>query len=406
MKISEFKKAGHWPTLFSAFLYFDFSFMVWVMLGALGVFLAADLQLEPGQKALLVALPLLSGAAFRVVLGSLVDSKGPRKAALMGLCLTALPLLMGWFAPHTYAAFLVVGVLLGIAGASFAAALPLAGRWYPPQFQGLALGIAGAGNSGTVLAAFFAPRAAQWLGWQNVFGLLLLPWAAVLVVFLLMSKEPPAPKAQLGEKKAELAAMLRESTTWKFCGRYALTFGGFVGLASFLPIFLHDQYGMDKMKAANLTALCVMGGSFLRPLGGSLADRFGGEKVLMMVFSAIASLSLAAALLPSLLVAGVVLVALLSCLGLGNGALFQLVPQTFGQVRLGRITGLMGAAGGLGGFCLPMLLGNLKGSTGSFGWGFGVWAGLAALATLASALRLLRQPSAAGLGSMAGGEEA
>ena len=385
MKLDDFKKAGHWPTLLAAFLYFDFSFMVWVMLGALGVFLAADLNLSASQKAFLVSLPLLSGAAFRIVIGRLVDGWGPRKAAVLGLCLTLLPLVLGWMGPKSYECFLGVGLLLGIAGASFAAALPLAGRWYPPQWQGLALGIAGAGNSGTVLAAFFAPRLAAAFGWQNVFGLLILPWALVLAAFLWLAKEPPA--AAKPSKSGDWTGLLKEPKTWKFCGRYAMTFGGFVGLASFLPIFLHDQYGMDKLQAANLTALCVMAGSFLRPLGGHLADRFGGEKILLGVFGAVGILSLIASALPPLGFAGWTFVILLACLGLGNGAIFQLVPGAFGTARLGTITGLMGAAGGLGGFCLPMLLGNLKQSTGSFGWGFGIWATLVAAALFAGSRR-------------------
>lgn len=371
-----FMRAGHWPTLLGAFLYFDFSFMVWVMLGALGAFVAQDLGLTAAQKGLLVALPLLGGSAFRIVLGSMVDSVGPKKTGMIGLLLTAVPLFLAWKAPATYPIFLVVGLLLGIAGASFAAALPLAGRWYPPEHQGLALGLAGAGNSGTVLAAFFAPRLAEAFGWQAVFGLLLLPWALVVAALHFLAKEPPAAA---GANKEGWKELLAEEGTWRYCGRYAVTFGGFVGLASFLPIFLNDQYGLPKVQGGTLTALCVLVGSFLRPAGGLLADRVGGGKVLAWVFALVGGLSFGLSLLLPLHLEITGLVLLLGTLGLGNGAIFQRVPQHFGPAKMGRITGLMGAMGGLGGFVLPALLGSIKQMTGSFALGFTAW-GLAALA--------------------------
>lgn len=378
LNFKEFKKAGHWPTLLAAFLYFDFSFMVWVMLGALGVVISQDLGLSPSQKGLMVALPLLSGAVCRILLGSLVDSWGPRKSAILGMVLTALPLCLAAWGPHTYECLLFVGAGLGMAGASFAAALPLASRWYPPQWQGLALGIAGAGNSGTVLAAFFAPRLAAQFGWQMTFAFLLAPLALVLVAFLLLSKEAPQP-ASLGEREG-WGALLKLSDAWVFGLRYAVTFGGFVGLASFLPMLLRDKYGVAPVVAGNLTALCVMVGSFVRPLGGAIADRVGGLKVLSIVFVAAAILSVAAASLAPIGIEVALIVALLGTLGIGNGAVFQLVPTRFGPSRMGRVTGWMGALGGVGGFLLPSLLGSLKQSTGSFAYGFLIWAVAALLA--------------------------
>jgi NNP family nitrate/nitrite transporter-like MFS transporter len=375
MKLKDFKKAGHWPTLLGAFLYFDFSFMVWVMLGALGVVIAQDLGLSPSQKGLMVALPLLSGAAFRLILGSLVDQWGPRKTAILGLSLTALPLALAARGPKSFELTLGVGFCLGIAGASFAAALPLASRWYPPQWQGLALGIAGAGNSGTVLAAFFAPRLAALYGWQATFGFLLLPWALVMLAFLALAKEAPRP-ADAGQAES-WGGLLKLGDSWIFGLRYAVTFGGFVGLASFLPLLLRDQYGVSPVMAGNLTAICVMAGSFVRPLGGTLADRLGGLKVLGAVFAAAAGLSLLAACLAPLPLEMAALVSLLGALGIGNGAVFQLVPSRFGPSRMGRITGWMGALGGVGGFLLPSLLGTLKQASGTFAWGFVVWAAAA-----------------------------
>ena len=153
MKLTEFKRVGHWPTLLCAFVYFDTSFMVWTLLGSLGVFIAQDFHLTPGSKGLLVAVPLLGGSILRVVLGIATDHFGPRRVGLAGLALTLVPLWWGWLHSTSLGDLAGIGLMLGVAGASFAVALPLASRWYPPQSQGLDLGIAGAGNSGTVFAA-------------------------------------------------------------------------------------------------------------------------------------------------------------------------------------------------------------------------------------------------------------
>src|SRR5262245_22464971 len=191
MNLREFRRVGHWPTLLCAFLYFDISFMVWMLVGALAVSIAAEFQLTHAQKGLLVAVPPLGGAALRLVLGVLTDRFGARRTGLLGLSLTLVPLLLGWWWSASFGQVLCVAALLGIAGASFAAALPLAGRWYPPEHQGLAMGIAGAGNSGTALAALLAPGLAQFLGWRAVFGLALLPVVAVLLVFALVARDSP-----------------------------------------------------------------------------------------------------------------------------------------------------------------------------------------------------------------------
>src|SRR5438045_3757910 len=191
MKISDFRKAGHTPSLVAAFLYFDVSFMAWVLLGPLGPFIAETYKLSATQKGLLVALPLLAGSFFRPILGVLGDVMGPRRAGILGLTLTLVPLLLGWHFASRLHSFYLIGFLLGIAGASFAVALPLAGTWYPPEYQGLAMGIAGAGNSGTLLATLFAPMLASVFGWHTVFGLAILPIAATLVTFFLLAQDSP-----------------------------------------------------------------------------------------------------------------------------------------------------------------------------------------------------------------------
>ena len=371
MRLGELRRAGHWPTLLAAFLYFDVSFAIWYVLGPLANFIAADLALTVPQKTFLVATPLLGGSLCRIVMGGLTDYLGPRRAGLLGIGLTFAPLTIGWLAPPSYATLLVVALLLGIPGASFAVALPLASRWYPPRHQGLVMGIAGAGNSGTVRAALAMPRLAAAYGWQAAIGIALLPMALAALVFFLCAKDSPSqpPPRRLGE----YAAILREADTFWFALFYGITFGGFAGLASLLAIFFHDQYGVDKVAAGDLTALCVFAGSFMRPVGGWLADRHGGIRLLQVLYAAVAALAAGIATLPPLRVAVVLFVVALALLGAGNGAVFQLVPLRFRR-DVGLITGLVGAAGGLGGFFLPSVLGYLRDATGTWTTGFAVMA--------------------------------
>ncbi len=376
-KLKSFVREGHWPTLLSAFLYFDVSFMIWVMLGALGNYIAADFGLSPAQKGLMAAIPLLGGSILRLVFGHLTDTIGAKKTGCIGLAVTLLPLLAGWLWADSIGKVYAVGLLLGVAGASFAVALPLASRWYPAKSQGLVMGIAGAGNSGTLFATLFAPRLAEAYGWHAVFAFALIPLLIVAVVFTLLAKDAPAtPRKQ---SQSEFLAVLRERDTLLFSLFYGVTFGGFVGLASFLSIFLRDQYGVSKVTAGDLTSLCVLAGSFLRPVGGLLADKLGGIRILILLYGAVAMLALAVAQLPGVGIVVALMICTMACLGLGNGSVFQLVPQRYAK-RVGVATGILGAAGGVGGFLLPTILGAVKQQTGSYAWGFGLFAALALLA--------------------------
>ena len=189
---NSFWKAGHTPTLFAAFLYFDLSFMVWYLLGPMAVQIATDLQLTTQQRGFMVATPILAGAILRFVMGMLADQLSPKTAGLIGQVIVIVSLLAAWqLGIHSYGHALLLGVCLGMAGASFAVALPLASQWYPAEHQGKALGIAGAGNSGTVLAALAAPVLAAAFGWTQVFGLALIPLVLTLIVFALLAKNAP-----------------------------------------------------------------------------------------------------------------------------------------------------------------------------------------------------------------------
>lgn len=377
MHLKGFLQAGHRPTLVCSFLYFDISFMIWVLVGALGVFISKDFGLTPTQKGLMTALPILGGALLRLPMGILTERWGARRTGILGMVLTLIPLAWGYLRAEAFGEVLAFGLLLGIAGASFAVALPLASRWYPPQYQGLAMGIAGAGNSGTLLATLFAPRLAQWLGWHAVFGLAMVPLLLTLLCFALFAKESPAQPAP--RPLADHLLVMRERDALWFCLFYSVTFGGFVGLASFLSIFFHDQYGLTKVQAGDFTTLCVFAGSMFRALGGYLADRLGGIRLLEVLFVAVAALMLGVSTLPPLATVTVLLFFGMMSLGMGNGAVFQLVPQRFGH-QVGVVTGVVGAAGGFGGFFLPALLGALKDATGSYGAGFMAFAAGAVLA--------------------------
>jgi len=375
-----FWRAGHTPTLLSAFLYFDLSFMVWYLLGPMQVQIAQALALDTQQRALMVAIPILCGAVLRLFLGLLADRIGARRAGLLAQVLVIVALAVAWrVGVHSFAQVLLLGLMLGVAGASFAVALPLASRWYPPEHQGTAMGIAGAGNSGTVFAALFAPLLAAAFGFQNVFGLACIPLLLVLAVFAICAKDAPVPVARKTLRDyAQVLVGNRDS--WWFMFFYAITFGGFAGFASALPGYFHDQFGFDPKIAGWATAACVLAGSVMRPVGGVIADRIGGTRTLLAVYLSVALL-VAAAGLGIGGAAGVVCLFVLTllCLGAGNGAVFQLVPQRFGR-DIGLMTGLIGMAGGVGGFLLAAGLGVVKQHSGGYGIGLWAFAGVALLA--------------------------
>lgn len=371
-----FLSSGNLPTLVACFAYFDLSFAVWVLLGPLAVLIAQDLHLDPGQKGLMVAVPVLAGAVLRVVNGILV---GQWKARLTGIVMQVVVILgliaARLFGIHSFGQLLALGCVLGVAGASFAIALPMVSYWYPPEHQGTALGLAGAGNSGTVFASLFAPSLAIALGWQNVFGLAALPLAAVLLFFLIAAKD--SPNSPPPKTLADYGRLLGAGDAWWLMFFYSVSFGGFVGLSSFLPIYFHDQYGLTPVNAGYFTAACVFAGSFARPFGGLIADRIGGTRALMVIYAIVAVVLLVIAQ-GSLPVVGalVVLLAGMIALGMGNGAVFQLVPQRFGH-DVGLMTGLVGMTGGIGGFALAASLGYAKQFTGGYGPGFVIFAALA-----------------------------
>lgn len=378
-------KVGHPITLISAFLYFTIHFMIWVLVGVLGVFIAEELDLTASQQGLMVAVPIFAGSLLRIPVGILVDRFGAKRIGTILQILVLFPLAGGWVLVDSLAGILTVGLLLGFAGASFTVAIPLVSRWYPLAHQGLVNGIVGAGNVGAVLTTLIAPRLAEVVGWRQVFGLALFPVLLMLAISHWFAKESPnrhAPK-----RWSEHLKVLQESDCWWFNLFYTITFGGFVGLVSFLIIFLHDQYGLSPVMAGNVATLCVLPGSLFRPVGGYLADRVGGAQLLSILFGVIGVLIAGVGLLPPLPVLSVLLFLIMAAMGLANGALFQIIPQRF-RSEIGVASGIVGAMGGIGGSFLLLFLGLLKDLTGSYGAGLHLFA-LAAF-TVIVALRVLR----------------
>jgi NNP family nitrate/nitrite transporter-like MFS transporter len=247
----------------------------------------------------------------------------------------------------------------------------MASRWFPPSRQGLALGIAGAGNSGTVLATFFAPRIAVVLGWQRTMALTLLPLLLMALVWTALAKDSPVKVAP-----SRFGEVLGKADFWLLALVYSVTFGGFVGLTSFLPIFLNGEYHLKAVVAGTITAVAAFMGSAARPLGGYVADRVGGRAAGMVVLTVVALSAVAVGAHAGIVVTSAALFVLLAGLGAGNGSVFQMVPRRFPR-EIAVVTGLVGAAGGLGGFFLPTMLGSIKQATGSFTLGFAVFATMA-----------------------------
>ncbi|GAB3630295.1 MFS transporter [Pandoraea terrae] len=433
--LSQSLKSGNWRALLACFLYFDTGFTVWVMLGPLAPFIGKDITMTPAQLGFLVAVPVLGAAILRVTLGNLYQAYDGRRIALMGIALSAIPSVVLLLMPGlpSYTLLLVLGVLLGVGGASFAVALPMAGSNYPPKVQGLVLGLAAAGNVGAVLDGFMFPALADHYGWAHAAGaaLPLLGLAALALVFWAKDQGVKSGSASrafvsffitvfglialvlcvhggafgagktgvlllpfLGALLAiavlprHYRGVLGERDTWAVMLVYSITFGGFVGMSSYVTTLLISLYQMPRIEAGLVMSLLAFIGALVRPVGGLVADRISGVRALVLLLAAISVCDFAFAAWMPLQAAGIaLLVAIYVCFGLGNGATFQLVPQRW-QGKTGLMSGIIGAAGGIGGFYLPVIMGIAKETTGSYQMGFATFGGLAALAfALVVALR-------------------
>lgn len=367
MSVKGFWKSGHPPTLLMALLYFDMSFMVWMVNAAMAPFISQEFNLTPAEKGLMLSIPVFAGAFFRIPLGLVAEMVGRKTAALIGMAITIAAMFYGFYFVHTYTEVLIMGGVLGVAGASFAVALPLGAGWFPPQHQGLAMGIAGAGNSGTIFAGLLAPPLAKAFGWNSVYGYFAIPIAVVFILMWVFAKEPPdkVEKKSMGS----YLKVLGEKDIWIFNILYWVTFGGYVGFSSFIPTFMADQYGLSKVSAGQFMILIGFTASAVRVLGGYFSDRYGGIRVLSSIYILILVGALGAATIPSMQMFFVFVVIMAAGMGIGNGSVFQLLPLRYPHAKA-ITSGVVGEFGALGGAFIPMVMGYSMSTTGSYSSGF------------------------------------
>ena len=372
-----FLRSGHSPTLFAAFFYFAFSCAVWVLNGAMAPFIRETFHLTAAQQGLMLSIPIVAGALMRFPLGVLAQYIGRKPATLVEMGLIAVAMVFGLFFVHDFGDLLAMGVLLGIAGASFGVALSLGSGSFPAKHKGLAMGIVGAGNVGTAVSVLVAPALAQWLGWQAVYGVAAVAILVPMAVMVVFAREPADVNRHASLR--EHVACLFEGDGWVFSVIYAVTFGGFIGLTSFLPSYYFEQFGVSKVQAGQLTMLAAFMGAALRVCGGWLADRWGGIHVLTLVLSVVAASLVGIGFTgQSLLLTTLLMMLCFAALGAGNGALFQLVPLRWPAATA--VAGSMiGEIGALGGGLVPSTMGLTRQHLGTYAWGFLAFAALALL---------------------------
>jgi NNP family nitrate/nitrite transporter-like MFS transporter len=384
----QFLKSGHSPTLFAAFLYFSFSCCIWVLNGAMAPFISEAFSLSPAQKGLMLSVPIIAGALMRFPLGILSQYIGRKNATLVEMAMIAVAMLFGFFFVKSFNDLLAMGVLLGIAGASFGVALSLGSGSFPPKHKGLAMGLVGAGNVGTAVSVLIAPPLAQAFGWTTVYGIAAVAILVPMIVMIVFAQEPPDLDKHASFK--DHIACLFEKDGWAFSLIYAVTFGGFIGLATFLPTYYYDQFSVSKVQAGQLTMLAAFMGAALRVVGGWISDRMGGVNTLTIVLITIAAtLVLTGFSGGSLALTTLLIILCFAALGAGNGALFQLVPLRW-PLSTAVAGSMIGEIGALGGGLVPNAMGLSKQYTGTYMWGFIVFAGLAVVMLLLLRVMQLR----------------
>ena len=375
---------------------FAVTFWAWALLSPLGATLREQLGATAFQQSLLVAVPVVVGSLGRIPVGALTDRLGARRMFPVVALLTVLPVLyLGHFA-DSLAGYLIGGFFLGLGGTTFAIGVPFVNAWYPPARRGLALGIFGAGMGGTAISAFTTVQLTTAIGPSFPFDLV----AVVLVVYaaaayLLLRDRADRPIAG-GSMLGRLATTLRMAATWQLSFLYAVAFGGFVAFSVYLPTYLTTAYQLDRADAALRTAGFVVLAVAMRPIGGWLCDRLNPITVLVTAFAVVAIFAVLAAFqLPLIPIATIAFLGMAAALGTGTGAVFALVARMISAERVGAVTGVVGAAGGLGGFFPPLVMGLVYGSLGSYTLGFLLLAATAAAAGVVTATIVRRRAEAA-----------
>lgn len=353
-------RSGQARNLALATLAFAVSFWAWNMIAPLGVRYAEELGLSSGQKSLLVATPVLVGSLGRILAGALTDRFGGRLMFTVLLLATAPFVLLVAFAgdQESYGLLLLFGFFLGIGGTTFAVGIPFVNAWYQADRRGFATGVFGAGMGGTALSAFFTPRFVTWFGYGVTH--LIIAIALVAVAFLVWSamRDSPLWSANTDPVVPKLVAALKLPVTWSMSFLYAVAFGGFVAFSTYLPTYLKDVYDFDLTQAGTRTAGFAIAAVVCRPIGGILSDRVGPRLVAAVAFAGAAVMAVVVSLQPEPEVpAGLSFVILAAFLGLGTGGVFAWVAASAPKERVGSVSGIVGAAGGLGGFFPPLVMG-------------------------------------------------
>ncbi|QDY89505.1 NarK/NasA family nitrate transporter [Arthrobacter sp. UKPF54-2] len=335
-------------------------FWAWNSVATLGAFYTQNLQLNPATTGILVAMPVFVGSLGRIVVGALTDKYGGRAMFSFVLLAAIVPILLVALGGtlRSFALVLGAGLLLGVAGTVFAVGIPFVSAWYEPSRRGFATGVFGAGMGGTALAAFLNPRLVAWIGYFPTHLLIAAVLAVMATLVWFLMKESPGWSRNNAPVLPKLLDAARTPVTWKMCFLYAVVFGGFVSFATYLPTYLRDVYSFDPSAAGARTAGFALAAVLARPLGGVLADRFGPKPVVVVSLAGVAVLAWVVNLQPDGDVpAGLTFVAMAAALGLGTGGVFAWVGVLAPAGKVGSISGVVSAAGGLGGYFPPLVMG-------------------------------------------------
>jgi len=374
---------------------FAVNFWAWALLSPLGPRYKDLLALSGSQQALLVAVPVIVGSLGRIPVGALTDRFGGRVMfPIVSIATIAPVLFIGLFGQHSLTALLVGGFFLGIGGTAFAVGVPFVNAWFPPERRGFALGVFGAGMGGTAISALTTVKLVKGMGEQAPFLITAVALAVYAVVAWLFLRDAPGRVVPTTSVTKRLGAAARLPIAWQACILYAVAFGGYVAFSVYLPAYLKTAYGLEQADAANRMAGFVVLAVLMRPVGGWLSDRIGPVPVLATVFGVVAVGASIQALTPDLMPVGTLaFLSMAAALGAGSGATFALVSRSAPPNQVGSVTGLVGAAGGLGGFVPPLVMGAVHGRTGSYGIGLALLA-IVAAATLLLTLTIVRSTAA------------
>ena len=367
VEVEELK--GNTRVLILATLAFAVSFAGWSLFAPLASYLKVVFDLSSTALGLLLAAPVLLGSIVRVPIGILTDKYGGRKvfSALMAVCF--FPMFIAGFA-HSYLFLLICGLFFGAVGASFAVGIPQVSQWYPKEKQGLALGIYGIGNVGSAAAVFGAPFIAESVGWNKAFIFYSIPLLLMAAIYWFFSADAPKPKTVKPKTLSDRLKVYKSShLIWVFSLFYFMTFGFVVCFSLWLPSYLKESYNITPVKAGSYASVFVFLATFSRILGGYLGDIFHGKHVLTIISLFLIGILIYLNLSSSLALTLVVFYCMAVCLGIGNGVVFKLVAEYFPK-ETGAVGGMVGAAGGLGGFFLPIILGTIRDYTNNNSLGF------------------------------------